>query len=70
MDENNRFFERFRQITDAKYERRLGELAEKANVPYASLQNYRHGHHYPSVPALVALADALNVSIDWLCGRK
>lgn len=66
----NRFFERFRRITDVKYGRRLGELAEKANISYASLQNYRQGHNYPTVPALVALADALDVSIDWLCGRK
>ena len=64
------FFNRFRRITDTKYPRRLGELSEKANISYESLQNYRHGHNYPTLPALVALADALNVSIDWLCGRK
>ena len=70
MNENNRFFERFRRITDAKYNWRLSELAEKANVSYATLQSYRQGHNYPTVPTLVALADALDVSLDWLCGRK
>ena len=36
----------------------------------SAIAHYEAGNKMPMVPALVKLADNLNVSIDWLVGRK
>lgn len=45
------------------------ELAKKANVTKAAVSNYENGHSTPSNDTLVAIADALDVSTDYLLGR-
>lgn len=46
------------------------ELAKAANVPTASLKNWEQGRREPLLSALVALADALKVTLDMLAGRE
>lgn len=48
------------------------EMAEKCGVPKSSLEGYMRlrGAKRPGVDAVIAIADAMNVSIDWLVGRS
>lgn len=57
------FIERLEQAS-AKFPSRAA-LAKAANIPPSSLQAYFEGAE-PTRPALVALAQAANVSLDWL----
>lgn len=45
------------------------ELAARVRVSEKTIVNYEGGHTEPAVPLLCALADALDVSADWLLGR-
>ena len=45
-------------------------LAEAADIPAASLRGWTCARSMPRLDAVVKMADALNVSIDWLTGRK
>ena len=45
-------------------------LGESTDIPVASIRNWTSGHSTPRLDAVVKMADALNVSIDWLTGRK
>ena len=44
------------------------ELAEKAKVTEAALSRYENGKRIPNVATACAIADALGVTIDDLCG--
>ena len=46
-------------------------MAEKCGIPKSSLESYMKlsGAKRPGVDALTAIADAMDVSIDWLVGR-
>ena len=44
-------------------------LARKADIPYSSLLKIENGND-PRVSSLIKIADALNVSLDDLAGRK
>ena len=46
------------------------ELAEKANVSPASLSSYEQRGKFPSLDVAARIADALEVSLDWLVGRE
>jgi transcriptional regulator with XRE-family HTH domain len=46
------------------------ELAERANVSEYTLMDIEHGKHFGRVDTLLLVADALDVSIDYLLGRK
>ncbi|MFW2545320.1 helix-turn-helix domain-containing protein [Primorskyibacter sp. 2E107] len=48
------------------------EMAEKCGVPKSSLEGYMRlkGAKRPGIDALIAIADAMDVSIDWLVGRS
>lgn len=46
------------------------ELAEKADISRVMVSRYETGTVMPTVDVLVNLADALNVSTDYLLGRK
>jgi transcriptional regulator with XRE-family HTH domain len=45
------------------------QLAEKAGVPFRSLQNWEYGRRTILFDAAVKLADALDVTLDELAGR-
>ena len=45
------------------------DLAARAGSSAATVSQWETGHRTPGAPALVALADALEVTADWLLGR-
>jgi transcriptional regulator with XRE-family HTH domain len=49
----------------------IKEMAQKCGVPKSSLEGYMRlkDAKRPGVDALVSIADAMGVSIDWLVGR-
>jgi len=49
----------------------IQQMAEKCGIPKSSLESYMKlsGAKRPGVDALTAIADAMDVSIDWLVGR-
>lgn len=46
------------------------QLVEKSGVSKNSIFNLEHEKHIPNLYTIVALADALGVSLDWLVGRN
>lgn len=46
----------------------LKELAEKAEVTEAALSRYENGKRTPKVTTACAIADALGITINDLCG--
>lgn len=49
----------------------IQQMAEKCGLPKSSLESYMKlmGAKRPGVDALMSIADAMDVSIDWLVGR-
>lgn len=45
------------------------KLSIATDIPTASIRNWTCGHAMPRLDAVVKMADALDVSIDWLTGR-
>ena len=45
------------------------ELGDAINISPAGYAYYERGQRDPSLKSLVALANTLGVSLDWLCGR-
>ncbi len=43
-------------------------LAEMVGVSDVAIGYFEHGKRWPAVPTLIALAEALGCSLDWLCG--
>ena len=46
------------------------KLSEVTDIPAASIRNWTCGHSMPRLDAVTAMADAMQVSIDWLCGLR
>lgn len=46
------------------------QLAAEINISEVGLQNYEGGRRKPAFEVLIALADALDVSLDYLVGRS
>ncbi|AUW92691.1 hypothetical protein BXT84_00900 [Sulfobacillus thermotolerans] len=44
------------------------QLAVQIGIRPQSLHAIEHGKAWPSVPTLIALAEVLDCSLDWLCG--
>lgn len=44
------------------------QLAEKVNITAATISAYEKGAKNPTLQNVMQLSEALNVSIDWLCG--
>ena len=44
------------------------DLANKADIPEATISQYRSGYAKPKYERIVKIADALNVSLAWLMG--
>lgn len=55
---------RFRQ--EQKLSQR--QLSERINVPYQSYQTYEYGSSIPSAKVIVKIAQAFNVTTDYLLG--
>lgn len=45
-------------------------LSEVCGLHRQAVRRYERGEQEPKLSALVALADFLDVSVDWLAGRK
>jgi len=45
------------------------ELAHRIGVHEARISDYRAGRKAPGIEYLAAIADVLDVSVDWLLGR-
>lgn len=45
------------------------QLAEKSNITAATISAYEKGAKNPTLQNVMQLSEALNVSIDWLCGN-
>jgi transcriptional regulator with XRE-family HTH domain len=72
IDMNNEDDEVFRERLHAAREARglsQGELATRAGVPPSSISHFETGSRMPSVGNLRRLANALDVSADFLLGR-
>jgi transcriptional regulator with XRE-family HTH domain len=54
--------------TEAGYTRH--QLADLAGIPLGSLRSYEAGAAFPGILNLIALADALNMSIDDYIGHR
>ena len=50
--------------------RSMSAVSELCGLPRGSVRKYERGEVYPSIDALIALADYYNVSLDYLLGRK
>jgi len=57
------------------YQRKMGygftqhEIARRTGLTQAQLSNYENGKTLPSMSAIIAIADLLDVSIDYMLGR-
>ena len=45
-------------------------LSDVTDIPVASIRNWTRGHNLPRLDLVVKMADALHVSIDWLCSMR
>lgn len=46
------------------------ELSERTDISQSQISRYENGDNDPTGEALVALADVLNTTTDWLLGRS
>lgn len=47
-----------------------GELSQHAGVSAASISHYENDNRWPTLYTAACIAGALNISLDWLAGRK
>ena len=62
------FGKRLREIRIARNMKQQ-TLADAVNIALRTYQHYEKGDREPSLSTLIALADALDVSVDELLGR-
>ena len=60
-----------KRIKELRQEKNLTQrqLAEKANTTATSISAYEKGQKTPSMEVLCNIANALETSVDWLCGN-
>ncbi len=60
-----------KRIKELRQEKNLTQrqLAEKANTTATSISAYEKGQKTPSIEVLCNIANALEASVDWLCGN-
>jgi len=63
------FSKRLKKIREEK-KLSQAELAQKADLQTAAVSHFETGQRKPSFDNLKRLADALNVSVDYLLGRE
>ena len=68
MDAAKTFRERLKVLRESKGLLQK-DFADKANIPQGEVSHYEQGTRTPTLNKLVKLADALDVSIDYLLGR-
>lgn len=61
-----------KRLRDTRAARMLtqDELAERADISRVMVSRYETGAVIPTVDVLIRIADALNISIDYLLGRE
>ena len=67
--ERLRIFQERLLIARRRQEMSQGQLAGKAHVFKTDISKYERGQSMPTLPRLVRLADALDISTDYLLGR-
>ena len=69
MDTRRIFADRFNEIM--KYSHlSYAELARKLNITKATMSMYKHGKALPSLETFSAMCDFLDVTADFLLGKK
>jgi len=68
MTEQDRFRQRLLEVRSTRHVTQA-ELAEKAGLPAATISHFETGGRFPGGPTLLKLAEALEVSVDYLLGR-
>jgi transcriptional regulator with XRE-family HTH domain len=69
MQENlKNFSERLREIREMK-KWNQDDLARRADLQPSAISHFENGRRHPSFDNLKRLADALNVTVDYLLGR-
>lgn len=63
------FGEKLRELRKAKKLTQYA-FAEKVGIDQKTLRAYEYGKHLPNIYTAIDLADALNVSLDELTGRR
>lgn len=60
------------RITEARKKKNLsvGQLTIRARMSKATVDKVIYSNHSPRIDTLIAIADALDVSLDYLVGRK
>lgn len=60
-----------KRIKELRQEKNLTQrqLAEKANTTATSISAYEKGKKTPTIEVLCNIANALETSVDWLCGN-
>jgi transcriptional regulator with XRE-family HTH domain len=66
---NDTIKDRIRQLRETRRLTQL-ELAEKAGLPAATISHFETGIRTPGTTTLHRLAEALEVSVDYLLGRE
>ena len=61
------FNERLNEALE-KRDMRPVDLANRTDIPEATISQYRSGYAKPKYPRIVKIADALNVNLTWLMG--
>lgn len=64
------FLERLSELIDLKCNGKQIILAEKSGIPQSTIACYYSRNSMPSASQLIKLADALEVSVDYLLGRE
>ena len=57
------------RMKTARGERSLYSVAKATGISYSALWLYQKGETLPSTMSILAVADELDVSVDWLLGR-
>lgn len=68
--QDNIFGERLRLLRKLSAYKSQKEFAQALGIPQPTLSYYESGKVKPTVDALINIADKLDTSIDWLCGRS
>ena len=69
MNELTTFAKRMKQKRNEK-QISLRELASKTGMSATTISSYERGTKSPSLNNIINIANYLDVSIDWLCGRE